>query len=126
MVASPTIRTARAGRKEEMMNSLENAKVGDILIVTHRYNKQLLTVEKVHKNFVIAGCYKFRKTTGTLVTSDSWSASTAKLATQEDIDAFRKEVKRHKMVSQCRDIIFENLSDSQLEQILEIANKKEE
>lgn len=107
------------------MNSLENAKVGDLLIVTHRWNKQLVTVEKVHKNFVIAGCYKFRKTTGSLVSSDCWSTSTAKLATQEDIDAFRKEVKRQRMVGQCRDIIFENLSDSQLEQILEIANKKE-
>lgn len=104
------------------MNSLDNAKVGDILIVTHRYNKQLLTVEKVHKNFVIAGFYKFHKTTGSLVTSDSWSASTAKLATQEDIDAFRKEVKRHKMVSQCRDIDFTSLTNSQLEQILEIVN----
>ena len=107
------------------MNSLENAKVGDLLIVTHRCNKQLLTVEKVQKNFVIAGCYKFRKTTGSLVSSDSWNTSTAKLATQEDIDAFRKEVKRHKMISQCRDIIFEKLSDSQLEQILEIVNNKE-
>ena len=106
------------------MSSLENAKVGDLLIVTRRWNKQLLTVEKVHKNFVIAGCYKFRKTTGTLVTSDSWSTSTAKLATQEDIDAFRKEVKRHKMISQCWDIEFGSLSDSQLEQILEIANQK--
>ena len=104
------------------MNSLENAKVGDLLIITHRYNKQLLTVEKVHKNFVIAGCYKFRKTTGSLVSSDSWSTSTAKLATQEDIDAFRKEVKHHKMISQCRDIGFASLTDSQLEQILEIAN----
>lgn len=104
------------------MNSLENAKVGDLLIVTHSWNKQLVMVEKVHKNFVIAGCYKFRKTTGSLVSSDSWSTSTAKLATQEDVDAFRKEVKRHKMVSLCRDILFESLSDSQLEQILEIAN----
>lgn len=108
------------------MNSLENAKVGDLLIITHRWNKQLLTVEKVHKNFVISGSYKFRKTTGLLVTSDSWSTSTAKLATQEDIDAFRKEVKRHKMVNQCRDILFEKLSDSQLEKVIEIANKKEE
>lgn len=108
------------------MNSLENAKVGDSLIVTHRWNKQLLTVEKVHKNFVISGSYKFRKSDGSLVTSDSWNTSTAKLATQEDIDAFRKEVKRHKMISQCRDINFESLSNSQLEQILEIVNKKEQ
>lgn len=107
------------------MNSLENAKVGDLLIVTHRWNKQLLTVEKVQKNFVIAGGYKFRKATGSLVTSDSWNTSTAKLDNQEDIDAFRKEVKRHKIISQCRDILFESLSDSQLEQILEIANQKQ-
>lgn len=107
------------------MNSLENAKVGDLLIVTHRYNKQLLTVEKVHKSFVIAGGYKFRKTPGSLVTSDSWSTSTAKLAAQEDIDAFRKAVKRSKMIGQCREIRFEGLSDSQLEQILEIANQKQ-
>lgn len=107
------------------MNSLENAKVGDKLIVTSRWSKQLLTVEKVHKNFVIAGGYKFRKANGSEVSSDSWDTSIAKLATQEDIDAFRREVKHHKMISQCRDINFENLSDSQLEQILEIANKKQ-
>lgn len=106
------------------MNSLENAKVGDFLIVTHRWNKQLLTVEKVQKNFVISGCYKFRKANGSLVSSDSWSISTAKLATQEDIDAFRKEVRRHEMIGQCRDIMFDGLSDTQLEQILEIVNKK--
>lgn len=104
------------------MNSLENAKVGDKLIMTSRWNQSILTVEKVQKNFVIANSYKFRKSNGSLVTSDRWSTSTAKLATQEDIGAFRKEVKRHKMVSQCRDIKFESLTDSQLEQILEIVN----
>lgn len=108
-----------------MNNSLENAKVGDKLIVQHRWNKQLLTVEKVQKNFVISGCYKFRKVNGSLVSSDGWSTSTAKLATQEEIDTFRKEARRHKMISQCRDIKFKGLSDTQLEQILEIANKKE-
>lgn len=102
------------------MNNLENAKVGDRLIVTTQWTKQLLTVEKVHKNFVISGNYKFRKRTGTIVTSDCWNTATAKIATKEDIDAFKKEV----MVKQCRNIIFENLSDSQLEQILEIACKK--
>lgn len=107
------------------MNSLENAKVGDKLIMKSRWNQSILTVEKVQKNFVIANSYKFRKSNGALVTSDSWSSSTAKLATQEDIDAFRKAVKRSKMIGRCREIRFENLSDSQLEQILEIANKKE-
>lgn len=107
------------------MNSLENAKVGDKLIVTSRWDKRLLTVEKVYKNFVIAKGYKYRKANGSEVSSDSWNTSNAKLATQEEIDDFRREVKHHKMISQCRDIKFENLSDTQLEQILEIANKKQ-
>lgn len=107
------------------MNSLENAKVGDKLIVIRSWDKLLLTVEKVQKNFVIAGSFKFRKANGSQVSSDSWNRSVAKLATQEDIDAFRKEVKRSKMIKQCREIRFENLSDTQLEQILEIVNKKE-
>lgn len=105
------------------MNSLENAKVGDKLIRTSRWVKQLLEVDKVQKNFVIAGGFKFRKSTGTLVTSEAWDSSTAKLATQEDIDAFMKEEKRQRMARQCRDIKFDNLSYTQLEQILEIAKQ---
>lgn len=123
--ALPMTQTARAMRKEEKMNSLENVKVGDILIVTLQWSKQLLTVEKVQKNFVIAGYYKFRKSDGYLVSSDSWTFASAKIATKEDLESLRKEVKRSKMIGQCRDIRFEELSDSQLEQILEIVNKKE-
>lgn len=108
-----------------MNNSLENAKVGDTLLVTSRWCKRLLTVDKVQKNFVIAGVYKFRKSNGSCVDSSRWFVSNAILATQEDIDAFREEVRRGEMISQCRDIKFEGLSDTQLEQILEIANTPE-
>lgn len=108
-----------------MNNSLENAKVGDTLLVTNRWCKRLMMVEKVQKNFVIAGVYKFRKSDGSCVDSNSWFVSNVILATQEDIDAFRKDVRRSQMLSQCRDINFESLSDAQLEQILEIANGKE-
>ena len=38
------------------------------------------------------------------------------------MEYFRKKVRRQRMISQCRDIIFDGLSDSQLEQILEIVN----
>lgn len=104
------------------MNSLENVKVGDKLIMTSRWNQSILTVEKVQKNFVIANSYKFRKSDGSLVSSDRWSLTTAKIATEKDLEAFKKVVLRNKMIGQCRDIIFEKLSDFQLEQILEIAN----
>lgn len=107
------------------MNSLENAKVGDKLIMTSRWNQSVLTIEKVQKNLVIANGYKFRKSDGSLVSSDKWSITTAKIATERDLEAFRKAILRNKMIVQCHDIIFESLSDSQLEKILEIANKKE-
>lgn len=104
------------------MNSLENVKVGDTLLMTSRWNQSLLTVEKVQKNFVIANSYKFRKSDGSLVSSDRWTLAFAKKATKEDLESFRKAVKRSKMIRQCREIKFESISDSQLEQILEIAN----
>lgn len=107
------------------MNSLENAKVGDKLIMTSRWNQSVLTIEKVQKNLVIANDYKFRKSDGSLVSSDKWSITTAKIATERDLEAFRKAVLRNKMIGQCRDLDFSILSDSQLEQILEIANKKD-
>lgn len=107
------------------MSTLENAKVGDTLLVTSQWSKRLLTVDKVQKNFVIAGVYKFRKSNGSCVDSSRWFVSTAILATQEDIDAFREEVRRGEMIRQCREIKFEGLSDTQLEQIPEIASKKE-
>lgn len=107
------------------MSSLENVKVGDKLLMTSQWNQSLLTVEKVQKNFVIANSYKFRKSDGSLVSSDSWTFANAKIATKKDLESFRKAVKRSKMIGQCRDIRFEKLSDTQLEQILEIANKKD-
>lgn len=104
------------------MNGLENAKVGDKLIVSSRWDQFVLTVEKVQKNFVIAQGCKFRKSNGSRVTSDHWDGSSAKIATEEDLMAFNRVVKRQKMICQCSDIKFEKLSDSQLKQILEIAN----
>lgn len=107
-----------------MNGVLDNAKVGDKLIMTSRWNRAILTVEKVQKNFVIAKGYKFRKSSGTLVSSDSWTSASTKIATEEDLEDFRKEVRRQRMISQCHDIIFDGLSDSQLEQMLEIVNPK--
>lgn len=108
-----------------MNNSLENAKVGDKLIMTSRWATSILVVEKVQKNFVIANSYKFRKKDGSLVSSDGWSMTTAKIATERDLAAFREEQNHKVLANKCRDIRFEGLSDTQLEQILEIANKKE-
>lgn len=87
-----------------MNNSLENAKVGDKLIMTSRWATSILVVEKVQKNFVIANSYKFRKANGSLVTSDHWRMVTAKIATEEDLAAFRKAQNHRMLADKCRDI----------------------
>lgn len=106
-----------------MSGVLDNAKVGDKLIMESQWSQVILTVEKVHKNFVIAKSYKFRKSTGSLVTSDRWSSASARIITDKDLEDLER---RQMMISKCRDITFDNLSDSQLEQILEIVNTKTE
>jgi hypothetical protein len=105
-----------------MNGVLDNVKVGDKLIMTSRWNRAILTVEKVQKNFVIAKGYKFRKSSGSLVSSDCWTSASAKIATEEDLEDSRKEVRRQRMISKCRDINFYSLTDTQLEQILKIVN----
>ncbi len=103
------------------MNNLNSVRVGAKLIMTDQWNTSIITVEKVYKNVVIANGYKFRKSSGLLVTSDKWSFACARPATEEDIIRFEKAAKRQKILSECRDIKFESLSDSQLEQILAIS-----
>lgn len=101
---------------------LDKVKVGDKLIMTSHWNTSILTVEKVYKNFVIANKFKFRKTNGFLVTDDRWGGASATPATDKALLAYQKEVNRRKMLAKCRDIRFEELSDSQLSQILSVIN----
>lgn len=103
-----------------MSGVLDNVKVGDRLFVTGRWNKSIETVEKVTKLHVITRNGKYRKS-GCSV-GDGWTHSYARLATAEDIENVRKEIARSKMLAKCRDINFGSLTDSQLEQILEIVN----
>lgn len=108
------------------MNSLENAKVGDKLLVRYANGiKGIATVERVTQLYVITKNHRFVKRTGEVSGCDPWSCTFAQIATSEDIERVNREVKRKELVRKCQDIKFNTLSDSQLEQILEIANKKE-
>lgn len=105
-----------------MNGVLDNVKIGDKIIKTTRLGTSILTVEKVHKNFIIAGGCKFRKADGSLVTNDRWCSISATPATDEALLAYAKAVNRQKMIAKCRDTKFEKLSDSQLKQIVNIIN----
>lgn len=104
------------------MNSLENAKVGDKLFVSNGMVEYLETVERLTQTLVVTKHHRFAKNSGKLHGSASWNAFYARLATDEDVAM----VRRKRMIRKCRDTDFASLTDSQLEKILEIANKKVE
>nr|DAQ74120.1 MAG TPA: hypothetical protein [Caudoviricetes sp.] len=106
------------------MNSLKNVKVGDKLLVRSLWNTSIETVIKVTKLHVLTDHNKFRKS-GYAVTSNRCDITSAQPATEDDIMELKRIAKRRKMLNKCHDITFNLLSDTQLEQILEIANKKE-
>lgn len=109
------------------MNSLENVKVGDKLLVLFPYDvKGIETVERITATLVITKHHRFIKKSGKAQGSDSWSYAYAKLATPEDTERISREVKHNGLVRKCENINFKTLSDSQLEQILEIVNKNEQ
>lgn len=103
------------------MNSLENAKVGDKLFVSNGMVECLETVERLTQTLVVTKHHRFAKNSGKLHGGVYWNALYARLATDEDVAM----VRRKQMIRKCRDFDFSILSDSQLERILEIANKKE-
>lgn len=105
------------------MNSLENVKVGDKLLIQSRWNRRLATVDRLTPTLVIAGGERFKKASGNSV-GHSEHYIWATLATDEDVEDVRREIRRNRMIRQCEDIRFHDLADSQLEQILGIANKK--
>lgn len=103
------------------MDLLENVQVGDKLIKKNSWSTSVVTVDRISKNYVIAGNSRFRISDGLCTSSDSWNKPRVYPATETDIAKIKKEIARSKLIFKCRDIDFNILSTSQLEQILEIA-----
>lgn len=107
------------------MSNLENAKVGDKLYVSRPHSKSAIeTVERITPTLVITKSHRFVKKTGYAQGNSAWYFATARLATPADVERVRRESRRNELVTQCASINFHNLSVTQLEQILEIANNK--
>lgn len=105
------------------VSTLANVRVGDKLIVHTRYNQFIETVERITATLVITKTHRFRKSDGAAPGSDSWNILCACEATPEKLEAYNKKVKRKNLIKDCENIKFPDLSDTQLEKILEIANQ---
>lgn len=103
------------------METLENIKVGDKVILSSRYNDEVIEVTRLTKTQIICGASKFNRRTGYRVGSDRWSVTKIKIATDEDIRRIEREHSRRKLISYItRYTGYQYLSDEKLEQIYNI------
>ena len=108
------------------MGKLDNANVGDKLLVTSRLGWHVEVVTKIHKLHVITDKGKFRKSDGKLVGADDWYLTFAALTTDKEIAELREKNRlkreRNDFIYQCRKIDFKTLSIDKLKKIIEIVN----
>lgn len=105
-----------------MNESLGNVKVGDKLFLTTKYRIGLVVVKKVFDKVVIAGDHKYWKDSGLIVSSDENAVSVVRPATKEDAERVYAFNRRKNAIRKIKMINLNNLSNSQLDKILEITN----
>ena len=101
--------------------SLDNVTIGDKLVVTTDYGQRLEVVERITSTLVITKGSRFNKSSGRSTGGSCWHHIYATPATENDIERITKAQHRRELIYRCRNIKFDNLSASCLEQILEIA-----
>lgn len=105
------------------MGNLENVKVGDLLLVLGNLSYESLEVViRITDTLVITKYRRFKKKNGLALGSDTWNRIYARPANDKDIAM----IVRKKNIRKCKEIKFESLTDSQLQEILNIAYPKNE
>lgn len=102
---------------------MEEVNVGDkIIIEDYSFHKDVAIVEKVTKTLVIAGGFRFNKKDGFQHTSSLYKRRALVYSPNLMVE-IEREIIRNKKIEKCKQIKFDNLTDSQLDYILEVANK---
>lgn len=106
------------------MGTLENVKVGDKLVTTNNYGESIEIVERITETLVITKYYRYGKKDGYAKGMDRYSYRKAKPATPEDINRIADRSYREHLVNACKNIKFSQLTNSQLDAIVRIAEGK--
>lgn len=83
-------------------------------------------MERITPTLVVTKKHRFRKIDGYESCSGGWIRTSAKPATEEEVKRVNEENRRISLASKCNGIRFENLSLAQLEEILKIAENKQQ
>lgn len=108
------------------MDKLSDVKVGDKLLVRTNYTERIEMVERVTETLAITKGNRFRKDSGYAQGCDKWSYVVAKPATEEDVKRITEANRHNILARKCVNINFKNLSIAQLEEILKIAENKQQ
>lgn len=105
------------------MESLENVKAGDRLVVSNRYGENIDVVERITETLVITKIHRFRKKDGYESGQSAYACgfSRARLATEADVERIKGQMRKRKLTAECNKIRFDRLSVQQLDDILKIA-----
>ncbi len=105
-----------------MSRKLENVKVGDKLIVHTYFCESIEVVERTTATLIITKFHRFNKKSGQSLGSSKWNCVWASVGSDEEIEKIQQEAYRRNLISKCKSIESNNLSDFQLEAIIKIAN----
>ena len=109
------------------MSDLDNVKVGDVVLYSDRYRRQLVTVTSVTKqHFCISGGpTKYRKISGRAVGASQWDTACICVPTPEQIAEVYEAEKRSRLYYKLGKVYERRaqLSEHQIERILAIANE---
>ncbi len=108
-----------------MTGTLENIKAGDKVLLCNSYYKSIETVTRVTAAVILIGSMKFRKSNGMRIPSDRWTLTRIEPLTSENEKSYQELVERRRLLEYVRGIHLEELSNAQLQAILDITQKSD-
>lgn len=103
-----------------MRESLENVKVGDVVICHTRLHETEMKVTKVTKTNIVIGSQRYRKKDGNLVGSDAWTINFITIPKDSEIERVRQNNFRAEVVQKLRNISIISVSYEQAVKIKEV------
>lgn len=107
-----------------MSKTLYDIQPGDQVLWENLYHKEICTVERVTKNYIIIRNQKYQRVSGRLVNTDRWNTTYIRPLSQELKEQIQREILHRQLCSQVKHIKIESLTIEQLQAILGIAQSK--
>ena len=103
-----------------MRESLENVKVGDVVIVCKRHHREAQKVSKVTKTQIHVGNERYRKKDGNVVGFGPWDLHWITIPKEGEVEEIRQLEFRGRVVDDLRHISINSVSYEQAVKIKEV------